>query len=305
MKYAIVVAVLVSFCCLSGRAQSGLDGWMRIESDDGQFSVEVPKEYKFVAYKNGFSLSHFGTGGGSFDLGEAKYLTSYVNGTLLAVESYKGSKGAAGEMQEQDALHKTKPEKTTIKDHGVPIRQLSWRVGNTVVFRQYFGLKDRIYILTAASRRGTTPDMTRYLDSVQFADKPAGVVASSNIKFSQLKISYVKLDVNPAASLPVPAKGGPPAVKSPNDGENLEILLKPAPGFTEKARSSGAAGTIAVRVTFSEDGWVPQIVVLRALPDGLLNQALFSVMRMKFLPREKDNKPQTVVRVVEYSFSIY
>jgi hypothetical protein len=60
-----------------------------------------------------------------------------------------------------------------------------------------------------------------------------------------------------------------------------------------------------LKIVFAENGFIPKIEATQVLPDGLLRQAVFAAIRIKFLPEEKDDIPQTITKTVEYSFAIY
>jgi hypothetical protein len=48
-----------------------------------------------------------------------------------------------------------------------------------------------------------------------------------------------------------------------------------------------------------------QVDVVARLEYGLLKQAIMAAMRMKFLPVEKDGKPEPHTATIQYSFTIY
>jgi len=85
----------------------------------------------------------------------------------------------------------------------------------------------------------------------------------------------------------------------------LKITSKPRASYTDNARYNGISGTIRLLIGFGEDGKVKDILVLSSLGYGLDEQAINSARGIKFEPAKKDGKPIYVVRVVEYSFSIY
>ena len=61
-----------------------------------------------------------------------------------------------------------------------------------------------------------------------------------------------------------------------------------------------------LKVTLAADGSIPKIVIVGdGLHPGLLRNTLFSAMRIKFLPQEKDAVPSEVAQKFEYAFSIY
>jgi len=85
----------------------------------------------------------------------------------------------------------------------------------------------------------------------------------------------------------------------------MTILIKPTPSYINSARMKGEKGTIQIRATFSEQGRIAKIAFLKTLKEGLVRQAVFAALRIKFLPAEKQGQPETVTKIIEYSFDIY
>ena len=63
-------------------------------------------------------------------------------------------------------------------------------------------------------------------------------------------------------------------------------------------------GTASVRVLIGADGSVKQVKVLRALPDGLTEQALLAAYALKFEPAKKDDQPVAFWKNVEIEFNL-
>jgi TonB family protein len=85
----------------------------------------------------------------------------------------------------------------------------------------------------------------------------------------------------------------------------LKILNKPRPSFTDAARQNGVQGIVVLRVTFTADGSVGKIDVVRGLPDGLTERAIAAARKITFEPVMVNGRPQTVTKQIEYTFYIY
>lgn len=85
----------------------------------------------------------------------------------------------------------------------------------------------------------------------------------------------------------------------------LKIISKPRASYTDAARTRGVSGTIRLLVGFSEGGKIKHILVLRGLPFGLNEQAIRAAQGIEFDPATRDGKPVSVVKQIEYSFTIY
>jgi TonB family protein len=99
-----------------------------------------------------------------------------------------------------------------------------------------------------------------------------------------------------------------PVANSPaNEPANapLRFLHMPRPGYTEIARNRGIQGTVRLKVTFLASGQVGAIVPITELPDGLTDKAIEAAKLIKFRPQRVKGVPRTVVKPVEYSFTVY
>jgi TonB family protein len=85
----------------------------------------------------------------------------------------------------------------------------------------------------------------------------------------------------------------------------INILAKPAASYTDSARQNNITGTINACVLFGANGKIPYVVLLNSLGYGLDEQVIKAVQRIRFEPATKDGKPIPVVKIVQYSFSIY
>lgn len=84
----------------------------------------------------------------------------------------------------------------------------------------------------------------------------------------------------------------------------IKLLSQPKPPYTDDARRNGVRGTVLILVEFKADGTIGHSIVTRGLSHGLSESALEATQGIKFTPAERDGKPVTVVRPVQYNFSI-
>jgi TonB family protein len=85
----------------------------------------------------------------------------------------------------------------------------------------------------------------------------------------------------------------------------LSMTHKPYPGYSDEARNANIQGTIIIMAAFGADGKVGPVMVVRSLGGGLDEKAIAAAKGITFQPASKDGIPQTVVRSIEYTFSIY
>lgn len=84
----------------------------------------------------------------------------------------------------------------------------------------------------------------------------------------------------------------------------IKLLSQPKPPYTDDARRNGVTGTITILVEFKGNGKIGHLMVTRGLSHGLSENALEAAQGIKFSPAERDGKPVTVVRPVQYSFAM-
>jgi TonB family protein len=82
------------------------------------------------------------------------------------------------------------------------------------------------------------------------------------------------------------------------------ITSKPQPAYTKEARRNGIQGFVALKVLLSGNGKVSRIRVLKRLPAGLTETAIFAACRMKFKPALKDGVPVSQWVTAEYAFRL-
>ena len=94
--------------------------------------------------------------------------------------------------------------------------------------------------------------------------------------------------------------------------ESLRISSKPQAAYTVKAREKKVEGTIRLRVTFLASGEIGDVIFVsesskkkKLIKYGLLEQAIEAAKQIKFEPARKNGQPITVVKLVEYQFTIY
>jgi TonB family protein len=83
------------------------------------------------------------------------------------------------------------------------------------------------------------------------------------------------------------------------------ILEKPTPGYTDEARSKGTQGKVVLSVILTRDGKVGGVEVVKGLPDGLTQKAIEAARAIRFQPAEASGRPVSVLRNVEYIFTLY
>jgi TonB family protein len=68
-------------------------------------------------------------------------------------------------------------------------------------------------------------------------------------------------------------------------------ITRPRPGYTDTARNNKVQGNVRVRALIGADGFVKQVRVISGLPDGLTEEAVLAVKKMRFKPALKNGQP--------------
>ncbi len=89
------------------------------------------------------------------------------------------------------------------------------------------------------------------------------------------------------------------------EAQNIRIVFKPYPKYSDAARKASVQGTVSLRVTFLASGAIGNISVVKELPNGLTEQAIAAASKIVFIPLQRNGIYYSVTKVLEYSFSIY
>lgn len=85
----------------------------------------------------------------------------------------------------------------------------------------------------------------------------------------------------------------------------VKITSKPRPMYTDSARMNQVQGKIKIAVEFGADGNIKGVFPFQTLSDGLTQQAVEAVKKIKFEPAMKDGKAYSTIGILTYQFTIY
>ena len=83
------------------------------------------------------------------------------------------------------------------------------------------------------------------------------------------------------------------------------ILYREKARYTEEARAEKVQGAVILLATFTADGRITNIRVLKGLPNGLTQEAIKAAQRIRFNPAMRNGAAVTVQARLEYNFSLY
>lgn len=85
----------------------------------------------------------------------------------------------------------------------------------------------------------------------------------------------------------------------------IKFIKLPKNNYTKKARQNNVKGRVKLAVEFRFDGKIGFIFPIKELPDGLTESAVKAANSIEFEPAVKNGRAVTVIKFVEYIFSIY
>ncbi|HWQ33511.1 MAG TPA: energy transducer TonB [Blastocatellia bacterium] len=83
------------------------------------------------------------------------------------------------------------------------------------------------------------------------------------------------------------------------------ITYKEKAQYTEEAPKNGVMGVVVLSAVFGEDGEIYDIRPVRQLPDGLTEEAIRALRKIRFRPATKNGTPVSVRMNIEFSFTIF
>lgn len=315
----LTISILfVLFSCAAAPVFAQAD-WHRLQSDSKDFSVAVPADYQVLNDKKGYesarmvSRSPFKTRTAKVD--DIKRITAYSDGASFLVESYHTNNLAdAFEELSGRAFNRQDPADLALNSfHG----KTSTRTDTvSYVLDLIVGSKNRVYRIMGAARSDKNESLKYFLSSLRLdGGAPFALGSALEGKIKEQEVPISSLQESPfvfekgetdADAPPRDKRVVIPGVRpSPQDPNRLFIAYKPNPRYTHTARQKGTTGTVTLRITFGAGGHIEKIVELSGLENGLTEEAVKVARLIRFLPQQEDNKPVTVEKVLQYTFSIY
>ena len=83
-----------------------------------------------------------------------------------------------------------------------------------------------------------------------------------------------------------------------------EITARPNPTYTREARRMGIQGVVVLKVLLLANGKLDRVRVVRRLPWGLTENAIFAACEIKFKPAMKAGKEVSQWATLEYGFRL-
>ncbi|HSK73630.1 MAG TPA: energy transducer TonB [Pyrinomonadaceae bacterium] len=291
--------------------------WLRIESENKDFSIAVPPNYQVLADKKGFSYAKFDKTFqrvvGTVRLSDIRYITASQNGASFFVFSYKVN-------NLKDGLNYLSNYVDNGEVSNISFNQFKGKSSARSTDKFYYlhlalGSNDRIYHIFGGARDRNNETLQYFFSSLKLngnnlfnlntnmenrIKEPARLISSLEDTPFLVEVEEQKT----ANAQNQPDKKNPAEQKDSSETP-LGVIFKPRPRYTEEARGKNTVGTVRLRISFSGDGSIGKISVVKGLENGLTEEAIKAARLIRFLPQEKDNTPISVSKLVEFGFSIY
>lgn len=307
MKQFITILLLFLFSYSIFAQNTQTNDWIRVQSDNGEFSIEIPSNFTYFFDKDGFDYS---VSDQSFVFSQMQMLNASVEKTVMSVEVYKvpSPKNYMNRLLEGQKFNNStkrdyKQEEFNIKE----FEQKKFKTDSDDLvishITRFITSKTHLYIVTVANHGAKSTSFERFLSSIQLGLNQSS--PSNIVKFSSRKPITINDIFTDGTKNPVPKPNSPPnSQNNVKDSTPFIILTKPFAAYTQQARNNRTSGKMRIRITFEKNGGISNIEFLEGLPDGLNRNGFFAALRIKFIPNEKDGEFQTIKKQVEYSFSI-
>jgi hypothetical protein len=289
--------------------------WMTLRSDNGEFAIDLPEDFRYFYDRIGFVLDP--PGDGHYAFSEMQLLNAAAENTVMSVEVYRVPSGAKY-MRKLIERDESKGVKKESKLPGFEIQNFTLdRVQNNRLKKdvpinfvtQYIAGKDHIYKITAANRGSKASRISeRFLASLRLGPAAASVdegqKAVSLAKLTPVTIDSIAFDDRKNNDPAEDKEDSPEEIGVPAEDRILMITwLRPT--FTPASVQFKNDGTIKLRAVFDKNGGVSRVYFRSFLKAGLSSNAFFALMRSKFLPQEKDGKLTTITKTTQFKFTLY
>lgn len=305
MKYfSVFLLIMLSSLSVFTRTE-----WIRVQSDNGEFSIETPADYTYFYDKEGFDYSDIDQ---SFLFQKMHILSASTERTVMSVEIYdvpspknymarlldrQKFNGSTKRDFKQSEFSVREFERNELSDKGdISISHIT----------RFIASKTHLYIVTVANRGPRSSSFDRVLSSIRLGSSQSSPSATDKIvNISSKKPVTINDIFVDRTSEPRPKRTEPQNSKSgTQDPAAVVILSRPFAAYTPQARNNRSGGNLLMRLTFEKNGSISKIEFFKGLPDGLTRSGFFAALRIKFIPSETDGELRTVTKHVEYSFSI-
>jgi TonB family protein len=288
--------------------------WERYAFPGDEFSVELPG-MPYVYHQRRL-IGDFGR-----DSDTMRVFGLYADGVVFMVVAYDRPRRGesfdlfAGHLWGRARLKGTATEVTLDGFRGREYRRAETGALTTRVFKT----DGHAYIVHAFAPAERQPLAERFLDSLTLSAAPRGHAIVETAMTAPRFVETPPAVLGPGrgenshgdrkdapAPPPQSADDDPARVFNPKDvTQKAVIVYLGDPGFTEEARLNNVSGVVRLRAVLHSTGRVTNIGVVKGLPDGLTERAIYTARHVLFFPAVKDGRAVSQHILLEYNFNVY
>lgn len=305
--------------------------WKRLESENKEFSATLPADFDVLFVPESFNVLNPKDWQQKTSLWDMHSIRAYDNGAAIIIERYQAKKpktalkymlASLGEMRSR-----TKPPLPSLEERDFTIgnfngRQRIHEQSDRYFTEIYLASDKYVYYVGVGARDKNNPAFAGLLthleaDGKQIIEQPKAALENiareaesiSALKATPLNLYIEKIGLKQiedeqkkdAEARKIADSNG----SSSKSDKPLLILNQPRPGYTEDARRNNIQGKLFLRVFFGANGRISRTNVISGLSYGLTEKSIIAAQRILFVPAEKDGKPISSAKIVEYRFTIY
>ena len=282
----VYLSLLVTVVC--GQESSS---WTRYKVKGEEFSIELPTHPAMTTYKK----HRWGIRKDRTEL----QLGAYADGVVYTINSLddgdasEAFRASIEEITSNLGWDRLSEQKLSV--NGFPGKQYfsNHALGGVV---QVFEMKNRVYRFAVFGAKADDPRVKQFFSSLSLGKKVTGSEVSDGPG-----VPFKPTDQFASSNI----DGSGTVFKGRDVDRKALLVMKPEPLYTEDARKRRITGTVVLKVIFSSDGSVRNIVTVSGLPGGLTERAIDAARKLKFMPAVKEGKFVSIWMQLEYNFNLY
>jgi hypothetical protein len=227
-----------------------------------------------------------------------------LGNAVLEVDLYDGnSRGIQIGLLESYRNEQNEPVKADEVDmNGFKFAEVAFSGKNYVLKRQFYRRGSRLYVFTGASRDPRSSLVKDLFDSIVLVNGQTAVTPNMDPK--PVRTESAKMVV-PESFIVRPLTIDDKVIEEKDADRRAVIIFQPAPQFPPvDSRFQRTFNQIAVRVLLKADGTIGETTLETKTAQALEKEALNAAKGIQFLAAEKDGKPVSTYRTVEFAMSI-
>lgn len=293
-EWALLILSLTVFFSQNASAQQ-TDQWVVLSGPKDELLIEVPANY--LVYKTDARTR----------------ITSTYRSTTLEIATQKMDSPKRS-VRALDYPRERSTHSESFEIGNFVGKRYIYDYEDSFSIRMDLGSSKSYYTVTATAKKNDNATLQKFLRSIRLDGKRIyeGMASNSSgptVPIAQAKTSQIITDAlkqtESSDNIKFDMVDEEKKFYDERLSRDLIVIDKPVPVYTDEARRNDKQGQIRARVEFLDNGRIGAVVIDPRLDQGLARNVAKVVNKIKFLPAEREGKPISVTKVLEYNFSIY